>query len=90
MGRTLVMMSLISVSEMDASVPGGDPRRERRRLVKFWIGSGGGEGGGGCGVSDDLDLEEVMEGDGAVVAAAADDDRRGGCWVVVVVELVLV
>ncbi len=38
-GLTVVHRSLISGSEMDASVPGGLPRRERRRLVMDCIGS---------------------------------------------------
>jgi len=39
MGRTRVVRSLISVSDMPAWVPGGEPRRERRRWVIDFIGS---------------------------------------------------
>ena len=38
-GLTVVQMSFISGSEMETSVPGGLPRRERRRLVMDCIGS---------------------------------------------------
>lgn len=39
MGRTRWQRSLISFSARLARVPGGEPRRERRRWAMVWMGS---------------------------------------------------
>lgn len=66
MGLTLLQISFISDSEMDASVPGGEPRRERRRLDMDCIGSGGGVGVG-VGVSVAVAVGVVVDEDGGGV-----------------------
>lgn len=49
MGLTRLHISLISVSDMEASVPGGLPRRDSRRLRSDWMESAG-SGGVAVGV----------------------------------------